>query len=114
MVADHGSHCAGTHSIGQLHSMMRSHTVPARPNTTTPPKKYTAVGCTIGVQHDKSAPNNDYYNHADLRVSGYLNVYGLQEVDLVEVAEEKEVSKVEKRAVPPYNGFGTEEDSLGS
>jgi len=99
------------------------------------PKKYIAVGCTIGVKHDKSAPNNDYYNHADLRVGGYLNVYGrqvlltwcdkytqafykevhgLSDADLAEIVEQKEEKKPEKRAVPPYNGFGTEEDSLGS
>merc|ERR1719295_2007164 len=78
---------------------------------------------------------NDYYNHADLRVGSYLNVYGrqvlltwcdkytqafykevhgLSDADLAEIVEEKEERKVEKRAVPPYNGFGTEEDSLGS
>merc|ERR1711971_1547377 len=40
------------------------------------PKKYIPVGCTIGVKHDKNAPNNDYYNHSDLRIGGYINVYG--------------------------------------
>merc|ERR1712129_406324 len=34
--------------------------------------------------------------------------------DLAQIVEQKEEKKTEKRAVPPYNGFGTEEDSLGS
>jgi len=106
------------------------------------PKKYIPVGCTIGVKHDKSAPNNDYYNHSDLRIGGYLNVYGrevlltsadkytqsfykkvhgLKDADLSEIqqtngldaAKELEAQQT-RRQVPPYNGYGTEEDSLGS
>merc|ERR1712113_1104248 len=99
------------------------------------PKKYIPVGCTIGIKHDKFAKNNDYYNHSDLRIGGYLNVYGrqvlliscdkytqdfykkihnLKEEDFKEIKiEEIKVEKI-KREIPPYNGFGTEEDSLGS
>merc|ERR1719242_194085 len=102
------------------------------------PKKYIPVGCTIGVKHDKNAPNNDYYNHADLRIGGYLNVYGrevlltwcdkytqnfykkvhgMKDADFVEIAQKPDESKTNRkieRVVPPYNGYGTEEDSLGS
>jgi len=102
------------------------------------PKKYIPVGCTIGVKHDKSAPNNDYYNHSDLRIGGYLNVYGrevlltscdkytqefykkvhgMKDSDFVEIAQKRVVAEKDKKAervVPPYNGYGTEEDSLGS
>jgi len=99
------------------------------------PKKYIPVGCTIGVKHDKSAPNNDYYNHSDLRIGGYINVYGrevlltscdkytqdfykkvhgLKEADFVEIQQKKASPKKVERVVPPYNGYGTEEDSLGS
>jgi len=102
------------------------------------PKKYIAVGCTIGVKHDKSAPNNDYYNHSDLRIGGYLNVYGrqvlltsadkytqdfykkvhgLRDADFAPIEQKPKGSETAARAtrpVPPYNGYGTEEDSLGS
>ena len=101
------------------------------------PKKYIPVGCTIGVKHDKSAPNNDYYNHSDLRIGGYLNVYGrevlltwcdrytqdfykkvhgLKDADFVEIQQNPKSAQPKKveRVVPPYNGYGTEEDSLGS
>jgi len=101
------------------------------------PKKYIPVGCSIGIKHDKSAKNNDYYNHADLRIGGFLNIYGrqvlltscdeytktfyksvhhLKDSDFEEITQKKadtEPKKV-KRDIPPYNGYGTEEDSLGS
>eukprot|EP01084_Bolivina_argentea_P235284 395956_1 len=97
------------------------------------PKKYIPAGCIVG----KKKTENKYYNHSDLRIGCYLNVYNRQvlltscdkftkefykkihnlaESDFKEIIENKIVEKKEifKREIPPYNGFGTEEDSLGS
>jgi len=74
----------------------------------------------------------------DLRIGGYLNVYGrevlltscdkytqefykkvhgMKDTDFVEIEQKPEVDPnavKTKPVVPPYNGYGTEEDSLGS
>jgi len=77
----------------------------------------------------------EYYTHADFRVGCYVTVYsrhflivkadeftkqfykevyGLTEKDFVPVEQKEEVYVPPKRSPPPHNGYGGEEDSLGS
>jgi len=77
----------------------------------------------------------DIYTHADLRVGGYITVYGrhmlltgcddytkcffqdihgYEDEDFEPIKEVDEEYVIPTVAPPPHNGFGTEQDSLGS
>lgn len=87
----------------------------------------------LGITKEES--NSRCYNAADLRVGSIINVfgralflcgadeftqqyymknYGLQAEDFPRLNMEDPVETVKKLEPPPYNGFGSEEDSLGS
>jgi len=86
----------------------------------------------IGVDHTDEI---EYITHADLRVGGFLTVYGRHmllircddytkcfyedihnctEEDLMSIIDEEEDYQIPVTKPPPHNGYGTEEDSLGS
>jgi len=77
----------------------------------------------------------EYYTHADFRVGCYVTVYsryflivkadeftmqfykethGLTDKDFVPIEQKEEVYVPPTRSLPPHNGYGGEEDSLGS
>jgi len=86
----------------------------------------------IGVDHEDDIP---YVTHEDLRVGGYLTVYGrhmlliradeytiafykdiynIPEEDFEPIIEEEYEYKIPEIPTPPHNGYGTEEDSMSS
>jgi len=97
------------------------------------PKVPPPVGAAkIGVDHRDKV---DYYTHADLRVGSYVAVYsrhfliikadeytkrfymevhGLAEEDFTPIQQKEEVYTVPECPPPPHNGYGSEQDSLGS
>lgn len=97
------------------------------------PKVPPPVGAAkIGTDHRDKV---DYYTHADLRIGSYVAVYGrhfliiradeytrrfyievhgLTEEDFNPIEQKEEIYTVPECPPPPHNGFGTEQDSLGS
>lgn len=97
------------------------------------PKQMPETGVAlIGESHQDI---QDYYTHGDLRVGGYItilgrhmllmkadeytkcfykDVHGMVEEDFQEIEETKREYVIPKNPIPPHNGYGTEEDSLGS
>jgi len=97
------------------------------------PKVPPPVGAAkIGVDHRDKV---DYYTHADLRVGSYVAVYGrhfliiradeytrrfyidvhgLHAKDFLPIEQKEEIYTVPECPPPPHNGYGTENDSLGS
>jgi len=94
----------------------------------------TANVAKIGLQND-SNENNRFYTESDLRVGEYVNVYGrnllicgadrftqdyyienygMSVDDFPRINMDDSVTERPKMIPPPYNGYGTEEDSLGS
>jgi len=86
----------------------------------------------IGTDHSDKI---EYYTHADLRVGCYITVYarhflifkadeftqkfyidvhGLTPKDFEPIEQKEEVYVPPQRTPPPHNGYGEEEDSLGS
>jgi hypothetical protein len=102
------------------------------------PKKYKPSGCMVGGSGPKSEEDpNQFYTHSDLRIGSYLNIYGrqvlltkadkfteefyinihkLKHSDFEVIKQELQKDKYSniKKEIPPYNGYGTQEDSLGS
>jgi len=97
------------------------------------PKVPPPVGAAkIGVDHRDKV---EYYTHADLRVGSYVAVYGrhfliiraddytksfymevhgLAAQDFTPIEQKEEVYVVPECPPPPHNGYGSEQDSLGS
>jgi len=97
------------------------------------PKCPPPIGAAvIGTDHSDKI---ETYNHADFRVGCYITVYarhfliikadeftkefyktvhGLKDEDFIPVEQNEEVYVPPQREPPPYNGYGEEEDSLGS
>jgi len=97
------------------------------------PKKLPCHGVAlIGVDHTDDIP---YVTHADLRIGGYVTVYGrhmlltrcdeytklfyrdvhgLDESEFDPIEEMPNYYEVPKVKPAPHNGFGIEEDSIGS
>jgi hypothetical protein len=86
----------------------------------------------IGMQKD---PDIEYYSEADLRIGSevvvfgrhlticgcdaftkqfYIETFDFSEFDFPEIDMEDPAEEVPRMDAPPYNGFGSEEDSLGS
>ncbi len=101
------------------------------------PKKYAqsvANVATIGLQAHED-PDHEHYAARDLRIGSKINVFGRElllwacdqftqkycisqlgftpeDFPVIDVSERKDAAV--KMEVPPYTGYGTEEDSLGS
>jgi len=96
-------------------------------------REYQPAVFTIGITRQDQ--NIHYYKETDLKVGGSVEVYGRQmfirgadtftkeyyiknhgmtETDFPHIDIEGPEEPVPQIAVPEYNGFGTEEDSLGS
>jgi len=99
------------------------------------PKRYTEVAPDLSCIGTNASEKVTYYSEVDMKIGGTINVYGrpllvcgcddftrnfyidnhgMTEADfpLLEFADgAKQVPTI---TPPPYNGFGTEEDSLGS
>ena len=102
------------------------------------PKKYIPVGCIVG---SNGVAAGNFFKHNDLRIGGYLNIYGRQvlltscdqftkdfyvkvhgldnikdfiKIDINNKENNNDDNNKKEIVIPPYNGFGTEEDSLGS
>jgi len=99
------------------------------------PKVLHDKGVALIGEDPSDLQEGDYYSHADLRVGGYITVYGrhmlltrcddytkcfymdvhgLQESDFIPIEESSREYEVPKLKPAPYSGFGTEEDSLAS
>jgi hypothetical protein len=98
------------------------------------PVKYTETSPDLTNIGGTKNPRVQYYTEADLRIGGFINVYG-RELEIracddftkrfyimnygfteedFPVFEEEETDAAPRIAPPPYNNYGTEEDSLGS
>jgi len=97
------------------------------------PKVPPPTGCAlIGSDYSDAV---EYYTHADFRVGCYVTVYsrhflivkadeftkqfyrevhGLTDKDFVPVEQKEKIYVPPVRCPPPHNGYGEEEDSLGS
>jgi len=97
------------------------------------PKCPPPIGAAIiGTDHNDKI---EFYTHADFRVGCYVTVYsrhfliikaddftkqfykevhGLKDEDFVPVEQNEKIYVPPKVDPPPYNGYGEEEDSLGS
>lgn len=106
---------------------------PAFLSRTKLPKNLPETGVAlIGVDHEDDI---DYVHCQDLRVGGYLTIYGrhmllaradeytiefyndmygVPKIEFEPIEEEEYEYRIPSARLPPHNGYGTEEDSLGS
>lgn len=99
------------------------------------PKELRNNGVALIGEDPSDLKQGDYYTHADLRIGGYVTVFGrhmlltkcdaytkcfymdeynMEESDFEEIEESARTIEIPKLQIAPHSGFGTEQDSLAS